>query len=146
MLLKDKKLASRKYAPFKMILDDKDVIPFDVQGSLEKLKEKLNNSTLVLQEERVEGCRQFQWEALAFSERYGVDVNILQRTYYVEVCFNGLGGCYPREFSADFAKLMGMCDRFSICSSEMTEHHIMIGMEYDTHNFYVGGKKFNDVW
>ncbi len=146
MLPENKKLYSKHHPKTTLKLDGDSGPDFDTARSLAQFKERLANSRFELREERVEGGRRLVKLAQDLSEWYGIDIDIEQRAYYIEIRFSGLGGPYPKDFCREFVRLLEMCDRFDMYSSREKDNSVAFALEYDTHDFYFGEKKFSDVW
>lgn len=114
--------------------------------SLAEFYRKLDESYTVPIPERIEKSREFIRAVHEFAEQYGVDIVIREGLYFVEAVYRDFGGAYPKDFCRDFAKLLSMCDRFDFYNSAANDHSGTFCMQYDTHEYYFNGKKFNERW
>ena len=117
-----------------------------VDESLAEFYRKLDESYTVPIPERIESSREFIRAVHEFAEQYGVDIVIREGLYFVEAVYRDFGGAYPRDFCRDFTRLLSMCDRFDFYNSAANDHSGTFSMQYDTHEYYFGGKKFNEHW
>lgn len=121
-------------------------LQYEMEKSLEDFKRKMAESYTVPDPARIEASKDFIRAVREFEKKYDADVIIQNGHHYVEAVFRNFGGSYPRCYCKDFAKLLSMCDRFDLFSSGMHEDSALFVMEFDTHDFYFGGKKFNENW
>lgn len=118
----------------------------DPNTSQDEFKHKFENSKIVPNADRIEGSRRFIQQAEAFAKRYDIPMVVTREFYYLQVALQGIGGPCSRDFCKEFSALLSMCDRFSMFTSLQKPNHINFALEYDTHDFYFGDKRFNDIW
>lgn len=143
MLPEDKPIYKKVY--HRDTADDME-LPCDPYAGLEAFKQRLRESKYILREDRVGPGKTFVEEVKAFSRRYRLDTTIVQRAYYIEADLQGLAGPYDQGFTKEFVELTTMCDRIGFDAGGEEPGSVTVSLEFDTHDFYFGDKKFNDVW
>jgi len=119
---------------------------YDVKEGLKRFYKQLDESYTVLIPERVEGSEKFLRAVRGFASAYGMQVDIRKCLYFIEASFREMGGPYPRQFSREFTALLAMGDRFEITGTTDDIYNVTIAIQYDTHDYYFNGKKFNETW
>jgi len=83
--------------------------------------------------------------AKRFAFRHRVDIDIVQKLYYIQVNLIGISGPYGAKFTRELVEIMGMCDRISVWRCKKEEDGATISLLYDTHDFYFGDVLVNHM-
>lgn len=68
-------------------------------------------SVYILMPERIKGARRFVALAKELSEAYGIDMDIWEKSYFIQVDLHLYCASYPTELTQRVAELFCLCDR-----------------------------------
>lgn len=83
--------------------------------------------------ERQELGQKFIAMAKELSEAYDIDIDIRQKGYFIEVNLHLYCTSYPSELTKMFARLFGMCDRFSSFILTTEPSDFTLSLDFFTH-------------
>ena len=101
-------------------------------------------STYVLIPERIDRGKHFVALAIELSQKYEIDIDIWQMSYFIEVNLHLFCSSYPSELTRYIAELLTLCDRFCSFIFPQEPSDFTLSLEFDTHKYYLSGKLINE--
>ena len=101
-------------------------------------------STYVLIPERIDRGKHFVALAIELSQKYEIDIDIWQKSYFIEVNLHLFCSSYPSELTRYIAELFTLCDRFCSFIFPQEPSDFTLSLEFDTHKYYLSGKLINE--
>lgn len=117
----------------------------NAEASLQKFRHRVNEESIYVPKPgREKESQRFITLAKELSDLYEVDIDVIQKSYFVEVDFHLYCSTYPSDFTRRLAELFNMCDRFCSFLFESEPSDFTLSLEFYTHDFYLSGKLMND--
>lgn len=101
-------------------------------------------SVFVPMPERLKECRRFIELAKDLSQRYEIDMDIWEKSYFIKVDLHLRHCSFPGPFTRRFAELFNMCDKFSSSMYPGEPNGFTLSLEFYTHKYYLSGRLVND--
>lgn len=97
----------------------------------------------VLMPERIKGARRFVALAEELSEAYGIDMDIWEKSYFIQVDLHLCCASYPTELTRRVAELFCLCDRFHSFILPKEPGDFTLSLDFYTHQYYLSGRLMN---
>lgn len=94
--------------------------------------------------ERLKECRRFIELAKDLSQRYEIDMDIWEKSYFIKVDLHLRHCSFPGLFTRRLAELFNMCDKFSSSMYPGETSGFTLSLEFYTHKYYLSGRLVND--
>lgn len=138
MNTEEQMLYSRRYPLVQREIEQliEEPLPDDWKSSQESLHEFWRHMEEIIYRpipERQEQGQKFIVMAKELSEAYGIDIDIRQKKYFIEVNLHLYCASYPDELTKMFARLFGMCDRFSSFILTTEPSDFTLSLDFFTH-------------
>ena len=129
---------SKRYPPVQQEMQQfiEGSLPSDCKSSEESLQEFWRHMEETVYQpipERQELGKKFIAMAKELSEAYDIDIDIRQKGYFIEVNLHLYCTSYPSELTKMFARLFGMCDRFSSFILTTEPSDFTLSLDFFTH-------------
>ena len=92
---------------------------------------------------RIDRGKHFVALAIELSKKYEIDIDIWQKSYFIEVNLHLFCSSYPSELTRYIAELFTLCDRFCSFIFPQEPSDFTLSLEFDTHKYYLSGKLIN---
>ena len=100
-------------------------------------------SVYILMPERIKGARRFVALAKELSEAYGIDMDIWEKSYFIQVDLHLYCASYPTELTQRVAELFCLCDRFHSFILPQEPGDFTLSLDFYTHQYYLSGRLMN---
>lgn len=100
-------------------------------------------SVYVLIPERIKDARRFVALAEELSEIYGIDMDIWEKSHFIQVDLHLRCASYSAGLTRRVAELFSLCDRFHSFILPQESGDFTLSLDFYTHQYYLSGRLIN---
>lgn len=144
-----KKIFSKRYPPNRELEQLKNITQTEedkasAEKSLNEFWRRMREERVyILMPERIEEGRRFVALAKELSELYEIDMDIWEKSYFIEVDLHLCCASYPPGLTRRIVELFNLCDEFSSFILPQEAGDFTLSLDFYTHKYYLSGELMN---